>query len=139
VLFDEAVRLIRAHVESKFPKTCNTCGRVFLSLPGYLRSTRYVGNPVSYDAEVEDWTPREPIGSYAMSLCPCGTSLAIDSSGISLLTLWRLMRFVREESQRRGVTVSEILVGIRVEVRRQVLAESNDAGSRVAQTSFGGA
>jgi hypothetical protein len=41
--FDDAVRLVRAHVESKFPKTCNQCGRVFLNLPDYIRSTRHVG------------------------------------------------------------------------------------------------
>jgi hypothetical protein len=128
MVFAEAVRLIRAHVESKFPKTCNMCGRVFSDLADYLRGTRYVGQPVSYDADMEDWTPKEPVGSYAMSVCPCGTSLTIDSSGVSLVTLWRLMRFARGESQRRGVTVSEVLVEIRGAVRNQVLADDGSAG-----------
>ena len=127
MLFAEAVRLIRAHVESKFPKSCNMCGRVFPNLSDYLRGTRYVGQPVSYDADMGDWTPEEPVGSYAMSLCLCVTSLTIDSSGVSLVTLWRLMRFARGESHRRGVTVSEVLVEIRGAVRKQVLEEDGCA------------
>jgi hypothetical protein len=128
MVFAEAVRLIRAHVESKFPKTCTMCGRLFSNLADYLRDTRYVGQPVSYDAEMEEWTPKEPVGSYAMSRCPCGTSLTIDSSGVPLVTLWRLMRFARGESHRRDVTVSEVLVEIRGAVRNEVLADDDCTG-----------
>jgi hypothetical protein len=132
VLFEEAVRLIRAHVEGKFPKTCKMCGRLFLNLPDYIRGTRHVGQPVSYDADLEDWRPREPLGTYALAVCRCGTSLTIDSSGISLVTLWRLMRFARGESRRRGITVSDLLAGVRVEVHRQVLTEDDQAAERAA-------
>ncbi len=120
--FDEAAGLVRAHIERKFPKTCGTCRRVFPSLPDYIRTTRHVGQPVSYDADRNDWTPKDPIGTYALALCPCGTSLAIDSAGMSLVTLWRLMRFARRETRERGLTVSEFRVGIRAEVERQALA-----------------
>jgi hypothetical protein len=128
MLFDEAVRLVRAHIELKFPKTCSMCGRVYLNLPDYIRNTRHVGQPVSYDAALGDWTPKDPIGTFALALCRCGTSVAIDSSGMSLVTLWRLMRFARSETRRRGVTVSEFLVGIRAEVEKQALAEGDDGG-----------
>jgi hypothetical protein len=119
--FDEAVRLVRAHIERKFPKTCGTCGRVFANLPDYIQNTRHVGKPISYDAARDDWKPKEPIGTFALALCACGTSMAIDSSGMSLVTLWRLMRFARSETRRRGITVSEFLVGIRAEVEKQAL------------------
>jgi len=123
VLFDEAARLVRAHIERKFPKTCNLCGRVFLNLPDYVRNTRHAGQPVSYDAALEQWRPKDPIGTYAIALCWCGTSLTIDSSGMSLVTLWRLMKFARSETRRRGVTVSEFLVEVRAEVEKQALSE----------------
>jgi len=103
------------------------CARVFLDLPDYIRNTRHVGEPVSYDAALGDWRPKEPVGTFAIALCACGTSVAIDSSGMSLLTLWRLMRFARSETRRRGVTVSEFLVDIRAEVERQALARDEDA------------
>jgi hypothetical protein len=130
VVFDEAAGLVRAHIERKFPKACGMCARVFLDLPDYIRNTRHVGQPVSYDAALGDWKPKEPVGTFAIALCRCGSSVAIDSSGMPLLTLWRLMRFARSETRRRGVTVSEFLVDIRSEVERQALAVRGDAGER---------
>jgi hypothetical protein len=127
--FDDAVSLVRTHVEGKFPKTCKMCGRVFVDLPDYVRSTRHVGQPVSYDAAFDDWKPKEPIGTYALALCSCGTSMAIDSSGMSIVTLWRLMTFARRETNRLGVTVSEVLARIRAEVERQALAEAESHGA----------
>jgi hypothetical protein len=127
VTFDEAAGLVRAHIERKFPKACGMCARVFLDLPDYIRTTRHVGQPISYDAALGDWMPKEPVGTFAIALCTCGSSVAIDSSGMSLLTLWRLMRFARSETRRRGVTMSEFLVDIRAEVERQALANGDDA------------
>ena len=129
MFYDEAVSVIRAHVERKFPKTCSLCGRVFSNLADYLRGTRPIGQPVSYDAALDDWKPKDPIGTYSMVVCACGTSLGIDSSGMPLVMLWRLMRFARTETRRRGVTVSAFLGEIRSEVERQVLAAAD------AQTS----
>jgi hypothetical protein len=135
--FEDAARLVRAHIERKFPKSCNLCGNVFSNLPDYIRGTRHVGQPVSYDAAANDWRPKDPIGTYAIALCSCGTSMAIDSSGMSLVTLWRLMRFARSEIQRRGVTMSEFLDGIRAEVERQALLEDEQAVSRAASAQPG--
>jgi hypothetical protein len=132
MLVDEAARLIRAHVEGKFPKTCSLCGHVYSNLAEYLRSTRHVGQPISYDADLEDWLPSEPLGTYAVALCSCGTSLSIDSSGMPLLTLWRLMMFARREARRRGATVSELLAAIRVQVRGQILSEAEAVDERAS-------
>ena len=114
---------MRAHIEGKFPKTCGLCGHVYPSLTEYVRETSHVGQPMSYDAELEDWEPREPVGTFALALCSCGTSMAIDSGGMRLITLWRLMRFARTETKRRSITVSAFLALIRAEIDRQVLAE----------------
>jgi hypothetical protein len=125
VTFEESVRLVRAHVERQFPKTCGMCGQVFGSLTDYVRITSHVGQPVSYDAELDDWRPRKPVGTFALALCSCGTSLAIGSEGMRITTLWRLMRFARTETRRRGVTVPQYLALIRGEIDRQVLAEAD--------------
>jgi hypothetical protein len=122
MVFEESVRVIRSHVESKFPKRCTLCGQVFETLFDYVQGTRPVGQPVSYDAAFDDWTPVEPIGTYTIVVCSCGTSLAIDSSGMNVLMLWRLMKFARNETRRTGETVSALLERIRVEVHRQVRA-----------------
>jgi hypothetical protein len=127
VTLDEAILLVRAHVEGQFPKACTNCPRVFASLPEYLRGTRHVGQPVSYDAELGDWEPREPIGVHATARCSCGTSLSISSSGMSLVTLGRLMVFARGETRRRGIKVAELLALIRDAIDRQVLAEHDAA------------
>jgi hypothetical protein len=102
----------------------------------YVKDTRPVGQPISYDAVIGDWTPTDPIGTYTVVLCACGTSLAIDSSGMSLVVLWRLMRFARRETQRTGETVSALLARVRAEVHRQVLVEREPAvEGQVAQTA----
>ena len=121
--FDEAVSLVRAHVEAQFPKACPQCARVFGSLPEYLRGTRHVGAPHSYDAELGDFTPEKPIGTHSIACCPCGTSMSIGSAGINPLTFSRLMTFAFSETRRRGMTVAELLAEVRDEIDRQVLAE----------------
>jgi hypothetical protein len=137
VTFEEAVQLSRAHVDRKFPKTCGMCRRVFSTLPEYIRGTRHVGQPVSYDAALNDWKPTQPIGTYAIALCTCGTSMSIDTSGMSLVTLWRLMRFARVESWRTGGTVSGFLARLRTEIERQALAEVEEIDERLTSGKRG--
>jgi hypothetical protein len=121
---DEAVAIVRRHVESHFPKTCNLCGRRFETLLEYLQNTRHVGNPVSYDAGSADMTPAEPIGTYSVARCSCGTALAVGSDGISLPTMWRLMWWARGEAKRLAITMPALLARIRDRIDRQVFAEA---------------
>jgi CTP:molybdopterin cytidylyltransferase MocA len=133
VTADETIVLVRAHIERQFPKTCPNCGRVFGSLAEYLRVTRHVGEPVSYDADhEEDQLPREPLGTFSLANCPCGTTVSIGSDGMSLLTMWRLMRFARTETRRRGIPLTEFLAWVRDEIDRRVLAENPAPPARVA-------
>jgi uncharacterized C2H2 Zn-finger protein len=120
---ERAVRLVRAHVEHQFPKTCPKCGRVFGTLADYLRSTRHVGEPISYDANVGDWAPRAPLGTFSLANCPCGTTISIGSDGMPLLTMWRLMFWARGESRRRGIAMRLLLLEVRDAIDHQVLAE----------------
>jgi hypothetical protein len=109
---------------------------VFATLSEYVHETTPVGQPVSYDAVAQDWAPTDPIGTYTLVLCPCGTSLAIDSGGMKLLTLWRLMRFARKETQRTGETVSALLQRIRGEIHRRVREEAAARATSGARDSL---
>jgi hypothetical protein len=130
VTAEEAIRKTRSHIEGKFPKTCPSCHKVFATLADYLLETRHVGAPVSYDAEEGDWTPTKPLGTQSMANCSCGSTLAIDSSGMSLWNLWRLMRWARRESHLRGITMEQLLTWVRAQIDEQVLGELR-AGPRV--------
>jgi signal transduction histidine kinase len=117
-----AAELTRRHLESLFPKRCAKCGRVFADLREYLRDTRHVGSPVSYDAADGDWRPLRPVGTMSLANCACGSTLALGSEGMGLRTVWRLMAFARRETKRRGVPVAQVLEELRREVDRQVLS-----------------
>ena len=59
--------------------------------------------------------------------CPCGTTLALTSNGMSLSMLWRLLNWARHETKRRGLTPQELLNYLREEICKQVLAEPGEA------------
>ena len=119
----EAIRLTRDHIESKFPKTCTSCGRVFATLPDYLRQTHHVGQPVAYDSEVA-WDRREPLGAMSLANCPCGSTLTIDSGGMSMRTFARLMMWARKASKQRHISMRQLLESIRTRIDEQVLGEN---------------
>jgi hypothetical protein len=119
----EALHLVRQHFESLFPKTCSSCGRRFATLREYIVSTTRVGPAKSYDAELGDWKPAEPIGSLALSNCPCGSTLALSTEGMALPQRLALLSWVKIETQRRGVSSSQLLERMRDEIRRQVLSD----------------
>jgi len=116
----KAIRATRAHLEQQFPKVCRSCGRTFTSLYDYLENTRNVGQPVSYDAERGNWRPFSPAGTLSFANCRCGTTLALGSEGMPLLTLWRLMAWGRAEVQRRNISIGEFLEGLRAKLEAQV-------------------
>jgi hypothetical protein len=129
---DDVVTIVRAHIERKFPMACSKCGHTFASLKEYLEYTTHVGNPVSYDAELKEWRPTDPMGTLSFANCRCGTTLAISSHGMGLMVMWRLLRWAREESARRNISVGELLDGVRRRIDQQVLRQ-NEAES---QTEF---
>jgi hypothetical protein len=105
----EVITIVRGHIERQFPMNCSMCGHLFASLKDYLEYTTHLGKPVSYDADTEDWRPLEPLGTLSYANCQCGTTLSISSEGMGLLTLWQLLRWARNESSRRGISMGELL------------------------------
>lgn len=127
----DVIAIVRRYVEERFPSTCSSCGRRFGSLREYLLITRHVGNPVSYDAELGDWSPAQPLGTLSFATCPCGTTLAVSSDAMPPDQMAELLSWARDETARRGIDVPGLLGLIRAEIDRQVLAEPEppcDAG-----------
>lgn len=120
----QVIAIVRRHLETQFPKTCSCCGLVFDSLAEYVENTTSIGDPVSVDAEARDWRPAEPVGTMAFSNCRCGTTLTLGSDGLSLLTLWSLLGWVRVTTQRRGVTSRQLLGYLRDRIKREIRDET---------------
>lgn len=120
---NKAIEIIHNFIDSTFPKTCPNCGMTFNSLAEFLRNTNSIGDPVSYDAEFDDWMPKNPIGSISFSNCKCGSTISISSKGMDRWTLWKLMLWARTETWKRGISVNELLRHIRDEIDRRALSE----------------
>ena len=80
---DEAkvIRHLLEHLEGFFPKVCPNCGKHFATLREYLQLTENLGSVMPYDADLGDWKPIEPLGTFAYSNCPCGNTLTLSSKG----------------------------------------------------------
>jgi len=122
---------MREHLESQFPKVCPTCQRHFPTLYDYIQVTKRVEPSISYDAEVGDWNPKEPIGTATYSTCTCGSTLALSSHGMPLLRLWSLYNWARLEKKRREISMEQLLSYLRDEIRKQVI----EAGPRAPSPS----
>ena len=123
----QVIRIIRAHIERQFPKDCLTCGRRFSSLKEYLENTTHLGDPHSIDAALGDWQPKRPLGTFSCADCSCGNTLVISSHGMSIVTMWRLLRWARKESSRREISVDELLSYLRQKIDNQVLQQKEEA------------
>lgn len=122
---DDVIEIIRIFIGRQFPKDCPNCGRQFSSIADYLQNTTHIGEPISYDAEEEDWQPKDPLGTVSLARCQCDTTLAITSSGMKRLTMWRLLLWARLETLKRGITVRELLTSLRKKIDRNVLNQEN--------------
>lgn len=120
----EALQILRSHFESFFPKTCNTCGRQYRTLRDYILVTARRGSAHSYDADLGDWQPTSPIGSLAYADCSCGSTLALSTEGMALAQRHALLSWVRNETQRRGITSSMLLEELRDHLRAEVLGDA---------------
>ena len=120
------IQIIRSFIEQKkFPKTCPKCNRVYQDLADYLVNTTHVGPPMSYDANDNDWRPADPQGTLSLATCTCGTTITVDSAGMPLRTLWRLLIWARRESKRRSQTINALLSEFRDKIDREVLAKQH--------------
>jgi hypothetical protein len=118
----EAVKIVREHFEGLFPKDCPSCGHRFGTLREYILLTKRHGVAMSYDAELGNWETVQPMGSVAMANCLCGSTLSLGTEGMPLPQRLELLKWVKTETERRGMSPSELLEHMRDEIRRQVLS-----------------
>lgn len=111
------------HMKGLFPKTCPKCQRKFATLREYFLNTTPVGEAVSLDLEADDLRPSRPLGSGAVAKCQCGASMIISSDGMPLFRLWALLLWAKSETVRRNITPKELMQELRVDIRKQVIAE----------------
>ena len=125
----EVIRIMREHLEGLFPMNCPNCDRCFATLREYILTTQRLGPMMSYDAELGNWNTLQPIGVAALSNCPCGNTLALNTEGIPLPRRLLLLDWIRSEMQRRGLSSQELLEYLRDETRKQILAEPSPKDS----------
>lgn len=122
---EEVIANLQAYFEGLFPKTCSNCGRKFETLEEYILVSHRLGRSISYDAELGDWDTRRPIGSAALSNCPCGTTLALTTEQMPMDQRLALLAWVKEETERRNISPSELLDYLRDHIRARVIAGSH--------------
>jgi len=120
---EDVVKIVREFVDGQFPKNCSSCGRQFSSLKAYLQNTTQISTPISYDAELGDWRPKSPLGTFVLANCDCGSTLAISSSGMGIITFWRLMRWARRQIAKEGISITTLMVRVRSQIALQALSE----------------
>ena len=121
---DQIINIIHKAVESQFPKNCTACGHRFKSMKEHLEYTTHLGQPRSYDADMKDWQPSYPLGTFYFSKCKCGNTLALDSYSVEVDTMWQMLAWIKKESPRRDLSVGELLNDLRAKMNAQVLEKS---------------
>ena len=119
----EIIQMMREHFEGLFPKVCSKCGRRFATLREYILDTQRIGGTISYDAERDDWETTQPIGAVAHANCPCGTTMALTTEGMPISQIHLVLKWVKEETERRGLSSEELIGYVRDEIRKRVLID----------------
>ena len=119
----DVVRTVRAHLESKFPKDCQSCGRRYTCLADYLLRTTHVGHPVSIDDPNHQNESRPLFGAISYADCRCGSTMSLSSKGLDRMTMWRLLQWAALSMARRGMSIGEILSDLRRRIDAEVLDE----------------
>jgi hypothetical protein len=124
---DDVVRIVRAYIEGLFPKVCPKCGRQFLSLRDYLRSTTHLGGPHVFESARE--ATENPLGPIAHALCTCGNILTIGSEGIPKDQLVELIAWAKADAQRRSIDINQVLRALRDRIDAEVLHDNEELPS----------
>ncbi len=83
---NDVVEIVWDFISKKFPTKCKCCGKQYNSFAEYLLNTTHAGKPILYDAKRGNWKPKKPMGTLSMAHCSCGTTMAISSIGMNLIT-----------------------------------------------------
>jgi len=116
---DEIIGMMRSYFETLFPKECSSCGKTYSNFREYLRATTPVGDAISYDAEFGDMEPDQPIGLLAYANCDCGNTMALTTRNRKLADVHFALKWIRSESERRGLGVQELINLFRRKMRQQ--------------------
>lgn len=118
---DEVLAIMREYYSGLFPKVCPNCQRRFATLREYVVATKPVGRYMSYDVESGSWTPE--MGTLALANCPCGNTMGMSTEALAPATRAVLLGWVKSEAERRSMNPTDLLAYLRVELRRQIMAE----------------
>jgi len=81
---------------------------------------------VSFDADLGEWQPTEPLGILTYATCPCGNTLALGTDTMAQAKRLAILEWVRRECEERGVRPSVVLDDLRAVLRLKVLGESQE-------------
>src|SRR5262245_649943 len=95
---DDVVRIVRAFIETQFPRSCPMCGRRFNTLRDYLLMTTHLDSPIAYDQMDSVDAPME-LGPMSFANCPCGTTLSVTSRTMAPTLMVELMNWARGEME----------------------------------------
>ncbi|MGV8075223.1 MAG: hypothetical protein AB2L11_11780 [Syntrophobacteraceae bacterium] len=126
---EDIIQMMREHFEGLFPKHCTNCGRYFTTLREYILATKRIGATISYDAELGDWETKQPLGAVALANCSCGNTLALTTEGLPLPKIHTVLKWVRIETERRGVSSEELIGYVRDEIRKRALNDPIQRGA----------
>ena len=99
------------------------CDRFFGTLREHILNTKRLGTIICHDAEIGDWEPTQPISDAAYSNCPCGNRLALTSNGMPIPHILLVLRWIKEKTERRGLSPTELMDYVREEIRKRVLTD----------------
>jgi hypothetical protein len=126
---EEFIRLNYQRALAVFPKTCHTCGRRYETLRAYVLTAKPIGPAISYDVELGEWHPVDPLGTVALANCPCGSTMALTNAEEPLPVIPEMLDWLQVETETRGVSAGQLLDHVRNEVRKLALADSIDSPS----------
>lgn len=126
---DQAIKIIRKYIESQFPRSCYNCGQTYQNLFEYLIKTKHLGGPIAYDEDELKVDQQNPTGVASYANCVCGSTLAITTQSMHLVTYWRLIFWAKIESKKQKISVNELLLQIRKTIDDQVLNDNPTATS----------
>ncbi len=119
----DVINLVRTHIRTtEFPKICSQCGTTYESFKEFLQETTHIGEPVSYDAELNEHQPEHPLGVIAMSHCSCGNAISVSTYAMAKENRLKSIAWIQEESQKQNISRADFLKSMRDEIDRLELS-----------------
>jgi hypothetical protein len=107
-----------------FPKTCQTCGRVYSSFPEYLQKTSAAAHGLEeYDISLD------PNFTMQYRHCVCGSTLTIAFTKATYPVLDKFWEMLGAEAKRTGKPLREIVAEFRDQCNHYVIEQENSENS----------